>query len=345
MKKIVVHVPGNTSQLKLEQHPDLAPKEGEVLIDVSHSGVNFADVCVRMGVYESAWKYVGLPITPGFEYAGTVKAIGPNTTKFQVGDAVFGITRFGAYTSQLTVPEHQVFKIPSSFTPDQAAGFPAVFLTAYHALFQLTVVHKNSLVLVHSAAGGVGSALLQLLKITGHKTIGVVGSSHKVQVAKDFGADWVIDKSKEDLWARVKEIAPDGVDLVLDGNGPATLKEGFKHLKPVGKMISYGFHSMFSKTNNVLVKYITMGLQWLSIPRFSPLNLLNQNVSLICFNVSFLFDRLDLLEEGMGQMLKWIEEGKLRPPQTTIYKIEDVAQAHQAIESGKTTGKLILQSN
>ncbi len=339
--KIVIHGPGGYEKLKLEKQATTQPGPGEVLVRVEASGVNYADVAVRWGLYESAKKYVGWPITPGFEYAGVVEATGAGVKNWKKGDRVFGIVRFGAYSTHVVVPEHQLFRIPESFTAEQAAGFPAVFMTAYHALFQNVVTRPGMTVLVHSAAGGVGTALLQLCKIGGMKTIGVVGSAHKVETAKKFGATHVIDKSTEDLWAKVDEYAPEGCDLVLDANGFETLMKGYQRLKPTGKLLSYGFHSMLPKKGG-RVNYVKLAWDYLRTPRFNPIHMTNLNRSLVTFNVSFLFDRHDLLAEAMTAMLKWIDEGKITPPAVTCYKLSDVAKAHEAIESGQTVGKLIL---
>lgn len=225
MQKIVIHRPGGYAVLQLEHQPDLTPADDQVVVAVAASGVNYADCCVRWGVYESARQLVGWPITPGFEFAGTVKLVGKNVTRWQVGDPVFGISFFGAYATEVAVPEKHLFPMPSGFTMEQAAGFPAVQLTAYHALFQLVRLPPQARILVHSAAGGVGSALVQLGRAAGFRIAAVVGSAHKVAYVESLGADLVVDKSSEPLWPRVKAWAPEGFDAVLDANGPATLAE------------------------------------------------------------------------------------------------------------------------
>jgi NADPH:quinone reductase-like Zn-dependent oxidoreductase len=343
MKKIVIHRAGGYNQLKVEEHPMPAPGPGEVLLKVSAAGINFADIVIRQGLYESAKLYVGWPITPGFEVAGEVVAAGPGAT-VAIGTQVWAVTRFGGYSSHVVVPAEQVWPLPKNWRMEEAAAFPAVFLTAYHALFQHFLLRPNMKVLVHSAAGGVGSALCQMLRIAGCETVGVVGGPHKVEVAKRYGASVVIDKSREDLWARAKELAPAGYDVILDGNGPSTLRQSYEHLAPVSKLVAYGFHSMFSRKGGY-PNYLKLGLEFLRIPRFSPLAMHTKNVSLVTFNLSFLFDRKDLLEEGVGRLRGWIDEGKLQPLPVTPYKAEHVAEAHRALESGRTTGKLVLQFN
>ena len=240
MRKIVVHAAGSYDRRRLEEHPDPIPAAGEILVDVQAAGVNYADCVVRMGLYESAKKYVGWPITPGFEVAGTVAALGEGVTDLALGTRVFGVTRFGGYAVRVVVPRHQVFPLPERLTLEQAAGFPAVFMTAYYALYELLRLRTGMTVLVHSAAGGVGGALLQLGKTAGCRMVGVVGAPHKVDTAKRLGADAVIDKSRESLWAAARRLAPEGYDVILDANGVETLRQSYEHLAPAGKLVVYG---------------------------------------------------------------------------------------------------------
>jgi NADPH:quinone reductase-like Zn-dependent oxidoreductase len=218
-----------------------------------------------------------------------------------------------------------------------------VFLTAYHGLFQNFALRPNMKILVHSAAGGVGGALLQLGKIAGCGMTGVVGATHKVNAAFDGGAERVIDKSKENLWARAREIAPEGFDVVFDANGPATLKQSYQHLAPAGKLVCYGFHSMLSTYGGVANYFKLIG-QYFRVPRWSPLNMTQENKSLIAFNLSFLFHRKDLLQEAMQDLRKWVEEGKIISPPVQPFPLERAADAHRALESGATVGKLILKA-
>ncbi len=325
----------------LEEHPDLAPAPGEIVIAVEAAGVNYADCCVRWGVYESAKKYVGWPITPGFEVAGRVRAVGEGVKRYRAGDAVMGITFFNGYASQVRVPESQVFPIPHGFSMAEAAGFPAVYMTAYHALHQIVRVREGGTILVHSAAGGVGTALLQLARSAGYRSIGVVGGPHKVEVAKRFGADFVIDKSSTDLWREAERLAPEKFDLVLDANGAETLRESYRHLAPTGKLIAYGSHTILPKSGGRLNYFKLIG-GLLRTPRFNPFALLSENRTVAGFNLSFLFSRNDLLNEGMRELFAGVNDGKIRPPAVTLFPLAEVGRAHAAIESGKTVGKLIL---
>jgi len=339
MRKVVIHSPGNYEQLKVEEFPDLRPKTGQVVIEVKAFGINYADIVVRWGLYESAKQFVGWPITPGFEFSGIVKE--SLAEKFKAGDRVFGVCLFNAYATEVCVPEHQVYPLPAGMSFDEAAGFPAVMLTAYHGLLQNVVTRSGMLALVHSAGGGVGSSLIQLCKVKGIQTIGVVGSSHKVDFVKSIGCDYVIDKSKEDLWARVKKLAPHGPDLVFDANGVETLKQSYDHLASTGKLIAYGAHSMFPKKGGK-VNWIKLAWDYLRTPRFNMISMMSENKSLVTFNLSFLFGKRELFEEGMRELIHWYEAGLIRAPMVTAYPIDKIGSAHSALESGQTVGKLVI---
>ena len=340
MRKVLIRKAGGWDRLEMVTCPDPVPEDGEVVVKTRAIGVNFADCIVRMGLYESAKKYVGWPITPGFEFAGEVTAVGPNIRDVRVGANVMGISRFFAYATHVKVPRHQLFELPQGFTLEQAAGFPAVFMTAWYALVELANVRSGMKLLVHSAAGGVGGALCQIGKAKGMTVVGVVGSSSKVESAKQQGADHVIDKSREDLWRMARRYAHDGYDVVCDANGVATLKDSWEHTRSPGRLVIYGFHTMMSK--NGKPNWAKLGVDFVRTPRFSAFDMTNLNKSVLAFNLSYLFEERQILEDAMEQLLGWVREKKIAAPPVTTFPLDRAADAHKAIESGTTKGKLVL---
>ena len=336
MRYVTIEKPGGLARRRTRAGP------GEVVVDVEAAGVNYADCVVRMGLYASANEYVGWPVTPGFEAAGVVAALGEGVRGPPVGTRVIAVTRFGGYASRIAVPAHQVFPIPDGVGTEEAAGFAVVYLTAWYALFELVHPRPGSTLLVHSAAGGVGGALCRLGKIAGPRVVGVVGGSHKIEAARAEGADEVIDKGREDLWKAARRHAPDGYDVVLDANGPATLKRSYEHLAPAGRLVAYGFGSMLPKGKG-RPNVFRLLLQILKLPRFNPLRLCNDNKSVLAFNLSYLFHRKDILADAMDHLLSWLKEGRVRPAPCTPYPWDRVADAHRDLESGRTTGKLVLR--
>ncbi len=338
----MIHGPGGYERLQLERATRREPARDELRIRVRAIGVNYADCIVRRGLYASAREYVGWPITPGFEVAGEIEAVGEGCEGWRVGDAVFAVTRFGGYTSALTVPAAQVFRLPAGLSPAQAAALPCVFLTAWFALHRLGDARAGDRVLIHSAAGGVGSTLVQLAKRTGCVPIGVVGASHKVEAARALGAAAVIDKSRQPLWAEAERHAPDGYALVCDANGVETLRESYQHLAPTGRLVVYGFHTMMPRGGRT--RWLRLAWDYLRTPRFSPLKLTQENRSVMGFNLSYLFDRNDLLREGVALLLAALADGSLKVPAITCYPLQEVARAHRDLESGQTVGKLVLEA-
>mgnify|MGYP001811772343 FL=1 len=343
MKQVVIHRPGGYRRLSIEQHPDPVPGADEVLIAVSAIGVNYADCVTRMGLYASAKHYVGYPITPGFEVCGRVLQCGAQVTELEEGTAVIAVTRFNGYATRLCVHRSQVFLKPQDLSCEQAAALPTVSLTAWYALQQAAHVQAGETLLVHSAAGGVGSMLVQMGKILGCRVVAVVGATHKVAAARELGADAVIDKSAGPLWDSARNQAPNGYDVVLDANGITTLKDSYRHLAPRGRLVVYGFHGMLA-TRNGLPGKLRLAWDYLRTPRFSPFDLTTENRSVLGFNLSYLFEQNAMLASGMQQILEWQADGRLVVPTLTSFPLEQVAEAHRQLESGQTVGKLVLRA-
>ncbi len=341
LRKIQIDRPGGYDALKTVQAPIRPPGEGEVLVEARACGVNYADGIIRMGLYASAKELHGYPITPGFELSGVVTAIGPGVTQFAVGDAVLALTLFGGYASHITLPAERVFRKPANLSFAQAAALPTVFLTAWFMVREQVQPKAGDAWLVHSAAGGVGSALCQLGRLHGCRVIGVVGAAHKRADALAMGADDVIDKSAQDLWREAERLAPGGFQAVFDANGVSTLAQSYAHLAPMGKLCIYGFASMLPRDGRL--NWLRLAWDWLRTPRFNPLDMTQSNKSVLAANLSFLSAHAGLLSAGMHELLALFEAGRLQPPPVTAYALDDAAKAQAAIESGKTTGKLVLE--
>ena len=350
--------------------PPYAPPNAEIppdclLVRNEAFSVNYADCCIRWGLYDSAKEFVGWPIVPGFDVAGVVERVSSSNVddglpiKFTVGDRVFGCTLFGAYSDRIIVPKIQMRKIPKSLSFAEAAAFPAVSLTALYALhlagyFPTSETgggrskFQNKAILIHSAAGGVGSFLVQMSKILGLAPIvGVVGSTKKVNEAKSLGCDVVIDKSTEDLWSAAKKASYSGYSTIMDANGISTLKQSYDHLAPSGRLIVFGFHSNLPMGNAMLspLEWIRMAKKVVSMPKFDAMDLTVSNKSVMGFNLSFFADERNVLSDMFDQVLQWIENNEMRCPRVVEMDMQNVADAHTLIQSGKSIGKIILNTN
>ncbi len=340
MRRAVVRRPGGYERLESESAANPEPGRGEVRIAVEAIGVNFADGVVRMGLYAAA-KALGFPITPGFEVAGRIDRLGDGVADLAVGDLVLAVTRFGAYASSVVVPRAQVFAVPHGRTAVEAAAFPVAHLTAWYAVRELAVVRPGMTVLVHSAAGGVGGAIVALAAEAGARVVGVVGSDAKLETARSAGATTAIDRSAGDWRRAAREASPRGFEAVFDASGPDTLRASYALLAPTGRLVVYGFHSML-RPGRGRPDWPRLALQWLRTPRFDPLDLTTSNRAVLGFNLAFLFERTDLLATAMADLLPRFGAGTLGASAIRTYPLERAADAQRDLESGATVGKLVL---
>lgn len=337
MKSVVVRRPGGHGALELVEEPDPAPGPGQYRVRARACGVNYADTIVREGWYEAAkGKY---PIVPGFEFAGEIDAAGPGASGFSVGDRVFGFTRFGGYSSVQLAEPARLRAMPDGWSFEECAGLPAVHFTAYHALLGVAHAKAGETALVHSAAGGVGLALLQQARILGVRTVGVVGSPAKAAAARAAGAGSVVVRGPR-LWDEVDAAAPGGLDVVFDANGVTTPRPGYERLKPGGRLVVYGFAEMFPRGGRP--SYLSLAWNWLRVPRFSPLGMTARNRAVLGFNVVFLTEDAALAKDGFDRIAAWAREGSLAKTPVTAFPLAAAADAHRALEGGATTGKLVL---
>lgn len=291
---------------------------------------------------------------------------------FHAGQRVFGVTLFGAYSTGVRVPEHQLFAMPDGMTMAQGAAVLATYFTAYYAFHELARPPPGSSVLIHSAAGGVGSTLARLAHAAGCRAVGVVGAPNKAAFAAAAGCAAVITKaaaastvsdsaqagaagkatvrhamgSAARLWQAVAEEGGEGgYRAIFDANGVATLSGSYSALAPAGRLVVYGFHSMLPRQGGVLGlgQWLRMAWDYLCTPRFDPLHMVTANKSVMAFNLSFLFNEVALLDTAMDTFRCLWADGTLAAGLTiATFPLEDVAAAHAAIESGTTKGKLVL---
>jgi len=330
-------------------HPEM------VLVDINYFSVNYADVCIRWGLYESALRYVGWPIVPGFDFSGTVKWAGEKAGDLKPGDQVFGVTMFGAYSKRCLVPGHQCRKVPSfkekQIPLEKIAGITAVATTALHAVacakaWPNKLQTNNKGCLIHSAAGGVGSQLVRICKIQGYNpVVAVVGSSHKVDYCKQLGAHHVIDKSKQDLWKEAERISEKGYNSIFDANGVETIQQSYDHLDRCGSLIVYGFHSNLPKAATMLSpwNWVKVVARMIKMPKFDPMDLTLNSKCVAGFNLSFFESERALIDSYFEQLVEWLQEGLINVTEVTVYDVEKIREAHEFIQSGQSRGKIVLK--
>lgn len=306
MKAIRIHQFGGPEVLKYEDAPRPVPAADEVLIKVYASGMNPVDWKMRAGLAESLFP-IQLPFIPGWDVSGEIEEVGSDILTFKKGDEVYGrpdVTRDGTYAEYVTVKANQINFKPKSINHDKASAVPLAGLTAWQGLFDYGHVEEGQKVLIHAAAGGVGSFAVQLAKWKGAYVIGT-SSEENIDFLFDLGADEAIDYKNEKIEDRLKD-----VDLVFDLIGGDTQKRSLKIIKKGGRLIT-----------TVQPKY----------QEEAKANDIHMEVFMT-----------KSLPEELEQIGNLIDSGKIKPIVTRTFLLKDAAEAQKEIEKGHTRGKMVL---
>ncbi|MFC1553829.1 zinc-binding alcohol dehydrogenase family protein [candidate division KSB1 bacterium] len=337
MRAIQIIKSGSPESLKIVELPIPEPREKEVLIKVFASGVNFADVLARQGLYPDS---PDLPFVPGYETAGIVEKCGKNTDDFQPGDRVVGLTNFGGYAEYAVSPQIFTRKLDPSISFTAAASIPVNWITAYHCLFFTGPVNKDDKVLIHAAAGGVGSAVVQLLKNHGCYIIGTTGSNEKAEYLKDSGVDLVINYKEEDFADIVtKHFGRESIDIIIDSVGGDYYNKEWKLLRANGRIVSLGVASFSGRSKIYIMLFLLKKF------RTNILKLLGNSQGVYGVNIRKIFvQRPDLAGAAFDEIMKLLKSGRINPVIDKVYALEDAYKAHRRLENGENTGKIILEN-
>lgn len=310
------------------------PAENEVQIKVHFSGLNFADVIARLGMYPDAPKN---PALLGYDVAGEISAVGKNATEFKVGQKVVAMTRFGGYAEYVATSKFAVAVIPENVDLAAATILATQGCTAYYCAEECTRLHHGERILIQAAAGGVGSILVQMAKNHGCIVYGTA-SGGKGEYLKSLGVDHFIDYTKLNFF---NEINKSGVkiDAVFDSIGGTVFNKSMKLLGPGGRMICYGAAEQMQSTKNKL-KLISM--LW-GFGLFSPISLLMQSKSVITVNMLRIADfKPELLRLILQNVVGMVKEGKLKLQLDKIFRADQISEAHQYLESRQSKGKVVI---
>ena len=320
MKAVRVHAPGGPDALRYEDVPQPAAGPGQVLVKVEAAGVNYIDVYQRSGLYK-----VATPFTLGQEAAGVVTAVGSGVRDVRLGDRVAYTGVLGAYGEFAVVPADRVVVLPAGITTKQGAAAMLQGMTAHYLASATYPLTPGATCVVHAAAGGVGLLLCQIAKLRGARVIGTVSTREKAALARAAGADEVILYTEQDFEAAVKGLAGSaGVQVVYDAVGRTTFEKGLNCLARRGMMVLYGQSSG-------------------PVGPFDP-QVLSQKGSLFLTRPMlghYIATRAELLERA-GEVLGWIQSGKLELRIGAEFALADAAEAHRQLEGRKTTGKVLL---
>lgn len=322
MKAIVCHELTGLAALRLEEVPEPHPAPGQVLIRVRACGINFADSLITRGQYQVQPQP---PFSPGFEVAGEILELGLGVDTWAVGDRVIAITPHGGYAEQVVVDSKRCVALPAAMSFEHGAAFPVVFGTSHIALCQRARLRVGETLVVHGASGGVGLTAVAIGKQLGATVIATASSPEKLAVARQHGADHLIDTSTEDVRARIKDLTGGrGADVVYDPVGGELFTASLRSIAFEGRILVIGFAGGTVPqipANHLLVKNIdVIGVNW---PAYAELN-------------------PRALTASFRILLDWYLDGLLKPHVSASYPLVHAIEALQQVVARKSTGKVIL---
>lgn len=372
MKQVWISRAGGPEVLEVRSAPDPAPGPGEVLVQVRAAGVAFADLMARAGKYGDA---PPLPCVVGYEIAGEVVAVGepvpsggarppdtqnpgaggdgtgPNGAEFALaelgsgpphftpGDRVFGLTKFGGYSSMIALPAAQLFRMPADMSFPEAASISVNYITAYLALIRVCNVQRGENVLIHNIGGGVGVAALQLAKRAGARVYGTA-SGWKHETLRALGADELIDYTTVDWVAAVNELTGGpGMHAVLDPVGGRNLTRDFEVMAPLARLAAYGFSEPVRAGDRPFLATLKSVL---GMPRPHMIKLISNNWFVGGLNLAHLWTELDRLRPIAEDVLAAWEQGYVRPVIAGEFTFEDAGDAHRMLIERRNLGKAVL---
>jgi len=315
---------------QLIEHPDPVAAPNAVVIEVAACGVNFADSLILQGTYQ---KRPTGAFSPGFEVSGTVMEIGDDVRGIAVGDRVMALPDWGGYATRIAVDASLVMPLPDEVPFDAAAAFQIAYSTSWFSLKYRANVRPGEIVLVHGAAGGVGLTAVECAKLLGATVIATAGGAAKCQIARDHGADHVIDYKTQSIRGRVRDIVAglnrppgmqDGVDVVYDPVGGDVFDQSLRCVAPGARILLIGFASG-------------------TVPQIPANILLVKNIAVRGFYFgAYLLQNPHLARAGMAELIEMLSAGKITPMISRRYPLPDAMQALAAIADRTATGKLVI---
>ncbi|UUZ85432.1 zinc-binding dehydrogenase [Paenibacillus sp. P26] len=329
MKAIQIRQTGSYSALTYEDVPLPTPKSNEVLIRVRYIGVNYVDSVIRSGDLPSVVMPV-LPMIPGVECSGIVEATGSEVEHVKPGDRVvfFGKHGVGCYAEYVVGEAAYVTPVPSEVPLDTAAVLPVNYFTAYDMLHHIGAVKRGQTILVHPAAGGVGTALIQLAKLAGLRIIGLVGSDEKKAYIKQQGADYGINYKTENVVERIREITDgEGVHVSFNATSGQTIMRDAEVLAAFGQMIVFGTLNGLP-SGGLEEIYSRFVLKSIAVRVYAVYSQYDQND--------------DLYNQALKQLLRYAADGLIQPQIYQTFHLSEAPAAHRLLDQGITQGKILL---
>jgi len=325
MKAIVCHALTGPDSLRLDDVAEPRPGPGQVRIRVRACGVNFADSLITRGQYQ---KQPQPPFSPGFEVAGEVLELGAGAQGHAVGDRVIALTPHGGYAEQLVADVNRCVAMPAAMSWEDGAAFPVVFGTSHVALWHRARLRAGETLVVHGAAGGVGLTAVAIGKLLQARVIATANGRAKLQVARENGADHLIDTSVDDVRLRIKELTGGhGADVVYDPVGGDLFTASLRSMAFEGRILVIGFAGggvPQIPANHLLVKNLdVIGVNWPAYAEMQP----------------------QVMGESFRRLMQWVVDGAIKPHVSATYPLARAVEALHQVLSRKSTGKVVIVMN
>ena len=330
MRAVVITKHGPPSVLAVEERPDPELGPGEVRIDVAASGINFADVLARIGLYPDSPK---TPCVVGYEVAGTILELGDGVNGLTPGQRVLASTKFGGYASQVVVPAVDVVPLPERLTFEQGAAIPVAYGTAWAALIGYGSLQPGERVLIHSAGGGVGIAATQIAKHAGAEVYGTASPAKHARII-ELGVDHALDYTASGWEQGLPQF-----DVILDAIGGASFRRSYSQLRAGGRLVALGASAVMSGQRRNLV---TAARTVLRMPRFNVLKQMSESKAVIGLNMLTLWNDRHTLQPWIKPLRTLLDEGVIEPVVAGAFSFEEAGAAHTMITERRNLGKVLL---
>lgn len=335
MKQIWVTRTGSPDVLEIEEAPDPTPKTGQVRIRPEAIGLNYADVLARRGKAG----FAEVPFVPGYEVSGVIDMVAQGVSDFREGEAVMALTRGGAYADLVCVPQAQVFKRFDWMSAEDGAALPVDYLTAFASLIVMGGVRAGDTVLLHDTSSGVGLAGLDLCRIAEAKTIGTAPiETHDFLQGR--GIDLVIDPYEADYEEMVQEFTERrGLQVIVNPYGGIHWQKNLRLLAPSGRLVNYSNGRSVSGNSP---PWLQRTMARLGMGDYAPSSLLRETKGVAGFNLHAFWQRFDILQAWMEQIVDWYDQALFRPHVDNAFAFAEVSKAHTILEREKYVGKVLL---
>jgi NADPH2:quinone reductase len=335
MKRVVVDHYGGPEVVKVVEDEVPRPGSGEVRVKVLAAGVSFTDTQLRAGTYLGGPRP---PFTPGYELVGIVEELGPGCERLRVGDRVGALTVWGADAERVCVPEKYAVEVPEDLDPAEVVSLVFPYMTAYQLIHRSAKAKAGESVLVHGAAGRVGTALLELGGLAGLRLYGTASARDRAAVERLGGV--AIDYKSEDFLARVRELSPDGVDIVLDPIGGAVSLRSFRALRPGGRLVVYGRHATIAHGQ----KNWPAVIEWYAgTAAVAAWGLVSPRRRVLSYRIQKLrIHHQDWFREDFLALLELLRRGRIHPVVAERLPLIEARHAHELLGRTAAVGKLVL---